>query len=79
MVPTGAGEGKPAAVVVTQVLDVVPTEIHVFMSLTMGLPVYVETPAALSPPSTEFRTWKVDGDRISLVQPSPGAGAHRPN
>jgi hypothetical protein len=41
----GAKAGAtPAAVIVTHLLDPTPTEIHVYLSLWMGQPVYVLTP-----------------------------------
>ncbi|WP_076068466.1 hypothetical protein [Sphingomonas montana] len=58
--PDGA---KPAALVVSHILDPVPTEIHVFVSLATGLPLYVATgPDA---------TWKVTGTAIERVK-TPG-------
>ncbi|MFD1951307.1 hypothetical protein ACFSGX_11085 [Sphingomonas arantia] len=55
--PDGA---KPAALVVSHILDPVPTEIHVFVSLATGLPLYVVTgPDA---------TWKVTGTAIERVK-----------
>jgi hypothetical protein len=55
-----------AAVAVTHLLDQVPTEIHVFMSIWMGVPVAVAT----GPPQ---RIWMVTGDRIELVDPAPAS------
>ena len=57
-----AKDGKADALVVTHLLDPVPTEIHVFSSLAAGLPVYVIT-------SQNSRTWAVEGPRIRLVDP----------
>jgi hypothetical protein len=52
-------------VAVVHRLDPVPTEIHVYLSLWMGRPVLVET--------SPDRVWRVDGDRIGLVDTSPAA------
>ncbi|MBB5727549.1 hypothetical protein FHS99_000005 [Sphingomonas prati] len=55
--PDGA---RPAALVVSHILDPVPTEIHVFVSLATKLPLYVVTgPDA---------TWKVTGTAIERVK-----------
>lgn len=45
---------------VTHLLDPLPTEIHVFLSLWTGLPIFV----AIGDP---MRVWEVDGDRVHLV------------
>jgi hypothetical protein len=50
-----------AAMVVSHLLDPVPTEIHVFTSLSAGLPVYVAIPES-------NRVFTVAGDRIRLVK-----------
>lgn len=56
----GAPAGAEAAgVFVTHTLDPTPTEMHVFTSLSMGLPVFVGT--------GPDRVWRVQGDRIELV------------
>jgi hypothetical protein len=60
---TQKGKGTPEAAFITHLLDPTPTEIHVFSSLTLHLPVYVGT--------TDKRVWEVAGDRISLVDPKP--------
>jgi hypothetical protein len=52
--------GMPAAMVVTHLLDPVPTEIHVFTSLASRLPLYV---GIGDPP----RMFEVRGGRIRLV------------
>ncbi len=57
--------GKPAFVIVTHLLDVIPTEIHVYLSRWMGQPVVVLTPTT-EPPNSEHRTWIIDGDNITL-------------
>jgi hypothetical protein len=59
--------GDPiAAVGVTHLLDPIPTEIHVFLSIWMALPVAVAT-------REPRRVWMVTGDRIELVDPAPAA------
>jgi hypothetical protein len=65
--PTPAGSSKPEALFVTHLLDTTPTEIHVFTSLAVGLPVYVATPVSIPPNSEAHRLWKVDGEAISPV------------
>jgi hypothetical protein len=54
------GEGQPAGLVVTHLLDPVPTEIHVFTALTIHLPLFVAT-------TSNDSVWEVDGSRIRLV------------
>jgi hypothetical protein len=49
------------ALVISHLLDPVPTEIHVFTSLSAGLPVYVAIPES-------NRVFAVAGDKIRLVQ-----------
>jgi hypothetical protein len=51
---------RTEALAVTHLLDPLPTEIHVFLSLSAGLPVFVAT-------NNPERVWEVDGDRIHLV------------
>ncbi len=51
---------RPAALMITHLLDAIPTEIHVFTSLSAGLPIYVAT-------GEPQRLWEVAGDRIELV------------
>ena len=55
------GNRQPEAMFVTHLLDPVPTEIHVFTSLTAGLPVFV----GIAEPE---RIYSVVGDRIRAVQ-----------
>lgn len=55
-------EGSPAALMITHLLDPVPTEIHVFSSLAARKPVYVSTPDA--------RIWAVEGYQVRPVQES---------
>jgi hypothetical protein len=50
----------PVGMMLTHLLDQIPTEIHVFMSIWIGMPVYVGT--------TDRRVWSVEGNRIRLVQ-----------
>jgi len=52
------GGGNVAALTITHLLDPVPTEIHVFMSIWVGLPLFV---------GIGGRVWEVTGDSISLV------------
>lgn len=49
---TGA-EGKPVALVVSHLLDPLPTEIHVFTMFSAGMPLYVAT-------SANKRTWAIE-------------------
>ena len=51
---------RPKALIVTHLLDPLPTEIHVFSSLAARVPIYVLT-------ATGGRTWSVEGSRILLV------------
>ena len=71
-----AGESL-ASLVVTHLLDPIPTEIHVFMSIWTELPITVST-------AEPHRAWQVTGDRIevlatppnlpaTLLPPSPGS------
>src|SRR5690349_24950432 len=55
----GASGSEPAALVISHLLDPIPTEIHVFSSLVARLPVFVAT--------LDKRVWIVDGTRIRLV------------
>lgn len=61
--PPDAVGSEPSALVITHLLDPIPTEIHVFSSLAARLPVFVAT--------AETRVWIVDGTRIRLA---PGTG-----
>jgi hypothetical protein len=54
------GGSQVAGLVVTHLLDPIPTEIHVFMSIWMNMPVFVST-------GEPHRVWEVTGARISLV------------
>jgi len=63
MPAAGAGlpkDATPVAAVISHLLDPVPTEIHVFLSLWTKKPVYVSTGAK--------RLWIVDGTRIRPVR-----------
>lgn len=55
------GESRTVALTISHLLDPMPTEIHVFLAIWMGLPLYVGT---VEP----FRVWEVTGARIELVQ-----------
>lgn len=55
-----ATDPKAEALMITHLLDPVPTEAHVFWSLWAGKPIYVATP----PMGT---IWAVQGDKIRLV------------
>jgi hypothetical protein len=50
---------RPEALVVTHLLDPIPTEIHVFASLATGLPIFVGT--------KDRRVWAVDRNGIVLA------------
>ncbi|MBX3595089.1 hypothetical protein [Sphingomonas sp.] len=54
--PEGA---KPAAIVVTHLLDPQPTEIHVFSAMTSRLPIFVAT--------TDRKLWRVDSTGIAPI------------
>lgn len=55
--PAGA---KPVGVTVTHLLDPVPTEIHVFASYSLRMPVFVAT--------SDKRVWIVQGSNIALAK-----------
>lgn len=57
--PRSSGGSTPAAMFLTHLLDPTPTEIHVFMSIWIGLPVMVGT--------TDRRIWSVEGSGIGLI------------
>ena len=57
--PDGA---KPVGLIVTHLLDPVPTEIHVFASYNLRMPVFVGTP--------DKRVWEVQGSKITLSKPN---------
>src|SRR5690606_35056146 len=50
-----AGENQPVGLMVTHLLDPIPTEIHVFSALAAQMPVYVGTRGSV---------WEVTGERI---------------
>jgi hypothetical protein len=54
-------KGSPESLVVSHLLDRTPTEIHVFMSIWMGKPIYVMTLESKS-------LWAVEGNRIRLIK-----------
>lgn len=68
--PTRVSEEKPEALVVTQLLDPVPTEISVFTMLAAGTPLYIMT-------TTNSRSWFVGSEEgrplIRLVGDMPGS------
>ena len=64
---TQSGSSQPAALFVTHLLDATPTEIHVFASLMIGLPIFVATAVSMPPNAKEHRVWKVSGETISLA------------
>jgi hypothetical protein len=51
---------RPVALVITHLLDRTPTEIHVFSSLAVGLPIFVAT-------TQSKRMWSVEGSRIESI------------
>jgi hypothetical protein len=55
---------RPVALVITHLLDRTPTEIHVFSSLAVGLPIFVAT-------TQGKRMWSVEGSRILLIRKAP--------
>ena len=56
-----ATDPRAEALMITHLLDPVPTEAHVFWSLWAGKPIYVATPPAGT-------IWAVQGDKIRLVE-----------
>jgi len=54
------GEGRPEALVVTHLRDLVPTEIHVFSSLVLRMPIAVGT--------QDGRIWWVSDGALGLLQ-----------
>ena len=60
------GDERPAALMVTHLLDPVPTELHVFSSLAARLPIYVSTQSG-----KRNRLWETAGSRIHLVSDKP--------
>ncbi|WP_428149364.1 hypothetical protein [Brevundimonas sp.] len=57
--PPPGPQGRPAAVVVSQIVSAGPVETHVFLSLQFGKPIYVVI--------SRDRLYAVEGDRIHLV------------
>ncbi|HEX9966209.1 MAG TPA: hypothetical protein VGB04_14625 [Allosphingosinicella sp.] len=53
-----AKQGEPQALALTHLLDPVPTEIHVFVSISMKKPIYV---------MMKKRAWAVEGQRVRLL------------
>lgn len=63
--PFEDGKGqRPEALFLTHLLDRTPTEIHVFSSLAIGIPILVAT-------TQGNRMWAVDGSRIRLIGKVP--------
>lgn len=62
------GQDPMAALMITHLLDPIPTEIHVFLSIWTHMPVFVGT-------ANPQRIWEVDGSRIRLVPTSDAASA----
>ena len=58
---------RAEALMVTHLLDSVPTEVHVFWSMWANKPIYVATPPAGT-------IWSVQGDGIRLVERKSGGG-----
>jgi hypothetical protein len=63
-----SGSSQRAALFVTHLLDATPTEIHVFTSLAIRLPIFVATAVSMPPSAKEHRVWKVSGETISLAR-----------
>lgn len=61
------GDKRIATLMVTHILDLQPTEIHVFISLNAGVPLYVGT-------AENRYLWKVDNGKISLVSTPESEG-----
>jgi hypothetical protein len=55
--PKPEGDATPVGLVVTHLLDPTPTELHVFASYSLGVPVFVAT--------RDKKIWKVSGSEIS--------------
>lgn len=66
----GAKGERPEALVISHLLDPTPTEIHVFSSLAIGLPVFVAE-------TQGNRMWAVEGTRIRLIGKVPRKAATR--
>jgi hypothetical protein len=66
----GSKGERPEALFVTHLLDPTPTEIHVFSSLAIGIPIMVGT-------TSNDRLWAVAGDQIRFVGPIPRQGPSR--
>jgi hypothetical protein len=58
-VPNAGSDSKVASLFMTHLLDPIPTDIHVFLSLLHGQGLFV---------GTEQFFWSVDGDNIRLVE-----------
>lgn len=69
MQPPAAAKGRPSVLVVSQLLGSLPTEMHVFQSLSFKLPIAVIT--------TDKRLWMVTGGPIRLIDTSKAGAARR--
>ena len=65
----GGARQQTAALVVSHMLDPIPTEIHVFLSIWARLPVFVAT-------GNPRRVWEVHGREIELVEPRATSSSH---
>jgi hypothetical protein len=59
--PKGDAKKRPVGLFTTHLMDPVPTEIHVFWNLWVGIPLYISTP----PNGT---VWGIEKGHISLVR-----------
>jgi hypothetical protein len=50
-----------------RLLNTTPTEIQVFTSLAIRLPIFVATAVSMPPNTKEHRVWRVSGETISLA------------
>lgn len=61
MMPVDRSQGRqPAGLMMTQLVDDIPVETFVFLSLSHGIPFYVMPP--------DRRIWAVEGDQMSIVE-----------
>ena len=59
--PTASPDRKPAAMVLTHLLDPQPTEVHIFQQFAIGMPLYVVIASTTA-------IWKVENGAMSLEQ-----------
>ncbi len=64
----GPGGAKSVGMALTHLLDTRPTEIHVYLSLWTGMPLFVVTPTTLPPDPDHYRSWMVTGTKIAEVK-----------